>query len=341
VVRLDQILGQPRALGQLRRMLESGKLPHALLFVGPPGVGKRTTAIALAATLNCERPDARPGAGCGTCGPCHKIEAGVHPDVWTLAPGGVGNVLAIEAIRELGQRLPYPPHEGRARVVVIEEADRMTPQAANAFLKTLEEPPARTHFALLTTAPDRLLVTVQSRCQRMRFDPLPGAAIVDILRAAEVPPERAQAVARLAGGSATRATELAEGDTLERRAGRARGLLRAVQAPGFRALTEAAAELAQAKEDIGPALEILALWYRAAMVGDGGIPGSPPSLPSDDEPPKDEDEDQALAAEARLPAAVLARRAACVLEAQTALLGYANAQLALENMLLQIREARP
>src|SRR6266568_4407412 len=136
---LGDLQGQARAVELVGRMLASGKLPHALLFAGPPGVGKATCARALAMALACERP--RPDRdGCGTCSGCHKVAAGVHPDFLVLAPQGAGNVIAIGEVRDLTLRLGYAPHEAPARTVVLEDADRLTIEASNAFLKTLEEP---------------------------------------------------------------------------------------------------------------------------------------------------------------------------------------------------------
>jgi DNA polymerase-3 subunit delta' len=325
VINLSGVVGQARAVEHVRRMLASDKLPHALLFVGPPGVGKSTTALALAQALNCET---NPGLGCAECTACQKLATGVHPDFAVLKPAGAGNVLSIEAIRELAARLAFPPHEARARVAVIEDADRMTPGAANAFLKTLEEPPARTHFVLVTAAPDLLLVTILSRCQRVRFAPLDGAAVARILAASGIAEDRARAAARLAGGSITRAAELADGDRLERCRTRVRAMIAAVRTGGFKTAVDAASELAQAKEEIGPTLALLALWYRDAAAVAAGAP--PEVLAHGDAM-------DALRAE-QGDAGVLARRTAAVLEAQAALIGYSNPQLTLERMLLAMRE---
>lgn len=169
---LASIEGQPRAIEVLRAARAAGKLHHAYLFEGPEGAGKAATARALAMALECESPDpALRRDGCGACPACQKVEAGTHPDVvwFDMTPKGL-----TERVRELLTTLGFRPHEGRARVVIFDGAQALAPvperaEAANVLLKTLEEPPADTHFILVTAEPRRLPVTVRSRCQRIRF----------------------------------------------------------------------------------------------------------------------------------------------------------------------------
>ena len=168
----EALQSQERAVAQLRRSIDRGRTPHAYLFSGPPGAPLYDTAIALAMALSCQRA---PGDGCdgdpdAMCGACAKIAGGIHPDVVTLAREGAAQIVPIESVRnQVIARLGFPPHEGAIRVFLIEEATAIAPPAANALLKTLEEPPARTLFILCTTAPDQLLPTIRSRCQRVRF----------------------------------------------------------------------------------------------------------------------------------------------------------------------------
>ena len=162
------IQGQDRVVAQLRRAIERDRVPHAYLFAGPPGAPLVDTALALATALNCT--EAR-GVGCGECDACSKIAGGFHPDVVTLVREGAAQIVPIESVRnQVIARIGLPPHEGLVRVFIVEEATAMAPPAANALLKTLEEPPARTLFVLCTTAAEQLLPTIRSRCQRVRFN---------------------------------------------------------------------------------------------------------------------------------------------------------------------------
>jgi len=160
----QRLSGQPRVVAQLQRAIEKGRVPHALLFSGPPGAPMGDAATVLACALNCKH------GACGECDACAKILQGIHPDVVTLVREGAAMIVPIERVREqvIG-RIGLPPHEADVRVFVVEEATAMAPPAANALLKTLEEPPARTMFVLCTTAPEQLLPTIRSRCQRVRF----------------------------------------------------------------------------------------------------------------------------------------------------------------------------
>jgi DNA polymerase-3 subunit delta' len=178
------LAGQDRVVALLRRAIERSRVPHAYLFSGPSGAPMLDTALALACALNCMT--AR-GEGCGECEACSKIINGIHPDVVTLVREGAANIVPIENVRnQVIARIGLPPHEADVRVFVVEEATSMAPPAANALLKTLEEPPQRTLFVLCTTAPEQLLPTIRSRCQRVRFGGGPAVNNADPLRAERI-----------------------------------------------------------------------------------------------------------------------------------------------------------
>ncbi len=201
------LVGQDRVVALLRRAITRGRVPHALLFSGPPGAPLVDGALALACALNCK---VAPGEGCSDCEACAKILQGIHPDVVTLVREGAANIVPIERVREqVIARIALPPHEADTRVFIVEEATAMAPPAANALLKTLEEPPSRTLFVLCTTAPEQLLPTIRSRCQRVRFAAGNAVATDDTMRAEKI----AKLADELARGTSdpTLASRVAEG----------------------------------------------------------------------------------------------------------------------------------
>ena len=174
---LDSFIGNAKVVGILRRAVELDRLPHALLFAGPSGVGKRTLALLLARLLNCAQPKA--GLSCGACGSCRKIAAGTHPDVRVIEPDGA--FIKIEQLRQMIAEVAYQPFEGRYRVVILDGADQMRLEAANSLLKTLEEPPSRTILILVTPNPYLLLATIRSRTRLLQFSGIPEGRIEEFL----------------------------------------------------------------------------------------------------------------------------------------------------------------
>jgi DNA polymerase-3 subunit delta' len=162
--------GNRRLMALLARSVHRGMLPPSLIFSGPAGAGKRQAAVATAQAINCLSPrgEGESYDACGTCVACARIARGMHPDVVIVEPGDSGSI-KIEPIRDVIERAGYRPFEGRRRVVIINDADAMASSPQNALLKILEEPPPSSVFILVTARPDMLLPTVQSRCQRVRF----------------------------------------------------------------------------------------------------------------------------------------------------------------------------
>jgi DNA polymerase-3 subunit delta' len=213
------ITGHRPLLELLARATARDTLPPSLLFAGPEGVGKRLTALALAEALNCERPIASTDGrdACGECAACKRIARGVHADVLVVEPGDSGSI-KIEQVRDVIDRAGYRPFEGRRRVVIIDQADALGPNAQDAILKTLEEPPPASVFVLITDRPDMLLPTVRSRCQRLRFGPLSPAEVAAVLvRDHEMSPTEAHAAAAAAGGSIGRALDGSAEDAIDAR----------------------------------------------------------------------------------------------------------------------------
>lgn len=174
-----EFAGNARVVEVLRRAVRQNRLPHALIFAGPDGVGKRTLALMLARMLNCHAQEAeRP---CGRCGPCRKILAESHPDVRVVTIKSDRKYIDIEQARELTGEIAYQPFEARFRVVVLDPADQMQAPAANSLLKTLEEPASRTVLILVTARPYMLLVTVRSRARILQFGTIAPAQIEEYM----------------------------------------------------------------------------------------------------------------------------------------------------------------
>ena len=200
----------------LQQSLRDGRLPHALLFSGVQGVGKARLARQLAASLLCEQPQAT-GLACGKCRQCQLLAAGNHPDLRMLVPEQGKTQIGIDAVRELVAGNTLSVGEGAYRVFVIDPADSMGMAAANALLKTLEEPIEGTLIILLSAKADRLAVTIRSRCQCLRFSlPSEQDAMAWIEDKVRVLPGQAAQLLRLANGAPLRVPALVEKGELER-----------------------------------------------------------------------------------------------------------------------------
>jgi DNA polymerase-3 subunit delta' len=280
------IVGHRRLLDLVAAAATRASLPPSLIFAGPDGVGKRMAALALAQLVNCPTPVApssgtRAGArgatvevsshdACGVCPTCTRIARLVHADVLVVEPGDTG-VIKVDQVREVIERTAYRPFEGRRRVVIIDDADAMLPEAQNALLKTLEEPPSASMFVLVTARPDELLPTVRSRCQRLRFGRLSAHDIAAVLmQAHEYSSTDAYAAASAADGSIGLALEGGSDALVEAREAAADVLRHVAGTSDPRRRLDSARALAGAgdREDLRRRLRAL-----ASMVRDLGVIG--------------------------------------------------------------------
>jgi DNA polymerase-3 subunit delta' len=283
------VVGHQRLVSLLARSIRQDSLPPSLIFAGPAGVGKRLVALAAAQALNCpNRTEAEPGHGaaeprfidaCGVCPVCARIARGIHPDVLFVEPGENGSI-KIEQVREIVERVGYRPFEGRRRVVIIDEADSLVPQAQNALLKTLEEPPSCSVFILVTSRPDTLLPTVRSRCPVLRFRALDADEVARALVKQGRSQSEARAVAATADGSVGHALDASAGDLVEAR--EAAALVLAQAAAGADRL-EAARNLvsktsgkgSEDRERLATKLRAMSSLLRDVEVLSAGGPGEP------------------------------------------------------------------
>ncbi len=192
--------GHARALALVERAVQSEQPPHALLLVGPQGIGKTTLGLDLARGLLCLAADpfARP---CGECAACRKVDHANHPDLHIVAPQGAGQQIRVGQAQALSGELALLPLEGRFRIAIVQQAQRLNVDAQNALLKTLEEPPPEVVIVLAADDVAGLLPTVVSRCARLRLGPVAPGVIADVLDEAGLADRaQAEALARLAGG---------------------------------------------------------------------------------------------------------------------------------------------
>jgi DNA polymerase-3 subunit delta' len=323
VTSFDAIAGQEGALRVLRQALDREQLGPAYLFVGPSGVGKYLAALGLARAAICPE---QPGQGCGSCETCRRVDQGVHPDVRVFAPRSEGNRnIPVEYLRnEILPLTKFAPFEARAAFLIFPQADVsfpvLHPEAANALLKTLEEPRAGVHFILLSERPDRLLPTIRSRCQRVRFAPLKRDVLDAILNSHGIAAAQREQVLMLCGGRADRALQLCDGERASRILDFARRVDAALLAGDPAELLELGERIA-GDEDRALVLDSLAAHYRDRAIEALGL--AVPAAPG-----------------TRLSAIAAANRVARLQVLAVDLERNANPQLALEGLLFELRASR-
>jgi DNA polymerase-3 subunit delta' len=278
----DQLTGNSRVKEVLQRMLQSGRLPGGLLFSGEEGVGKKLFALEVARVLNCRNP--KGFESCGSCSACVRIgkinyPTTADPDAWNqilwtdhpdvgivVAPK---RVLRVEQMRQIESEASFRPFEGKARFFLVEDAEKLNDNSANALLKILEEPPPTSHLILITSRPAMLLPTIRSRCQVIRFSPLSPEEIEQYLtknRLAEKGTARLRA--RAASGSIARALSGDIDSFTEQRKAMLTVLNALAATPDQVQLLRAAEELneAQYKDEFEQRLDVLETLIRDAWM---------------------------------------------------------------------------
>ena len=264
-MKVQEFEGHGPEIEHLLRSARAGRLVHAYLFCGARGCGKKTLARLLAQALFCGAGEAeRP---CGHCPACKRFLSGNHPDARTVAPKG--RSIGVDDVRELIDYLSRRPYEGGWHVAIIERAEKMTPSAQNALLKTLENPPEDTVFFLLTETPGALLSTVRSRARLVRVSPLTREACAEALVRRGVEAKRAARLAGLAHGSVGRALELGSDAGFEVLLARSLTSLAALKDPA--SVAEAAAPFYEERERQEDLLEIFETIGRDRMALENGV----------------------------------------------------------------------
>jgi len=263
----DSIIDHDRQKNILRQALKHRRVAHAYLFDGPDGVGKRLMALALARALLCQE-----GTGCGDCSPCRKVDHNNHPDIHLLDADG--STIKIDQVRALQQELALRPLEGKYKICLIDGAEYFYPAAANALLKTLEEPQPNTLIILLTSRPESLLPTIRSRCQRLPFRRLPKQRLAEVLAdRLDLGDTEARVLAAISDGSFKKALGQNRDLYLVRRHELIRSLA-ALSSGSTIPLFKLADELAADKEQLPEILEIFQSFYRDLLLLKHGRPES-------------------------------------------------------------------
>lgn len=203
-MKLSEIKEQERAVRELKVFVKNAKIPHAMIFYGIPGIGKHSSALALASLLNCDNSDPQ----CSGCPSCKKIDAGNHPDLISLAPLPGKKAISIDQVRELILKMRFAPVNGRYKVAIIDQAEKLNKHSSNALLKTLEEPPPDIVIILVTSNIRTIQPTILSRCNLIKFSPLSDNFVKDHIADMEEGGDK-EIIARLAEGSIGKAVQIA------------------------------------------------------------------------------------------------------------------------------------
>ena len=341
---MPMLLGHDAVVQPLLRSLRAGRGAHAYLIAGPPHVGKGTLARLLATAVCC--PEAN--APCGVCSACRRIAADKHPDVELLAPGGLcdesdhdhakdnSRDIRICQVRRAEHLLSLAPFEGERRVIIIDPAEALNAQSADAFLKTLEEPTARSLIILVTSEPWALSETVRSRCRLVSLGAVPTAEVERLLRDERgVPAEQAALLARLSGGQIGRALAAIDDDKAliarRQQVERVEELALASRTDRFAYAEELAGRFSRNRAEVYAILAVWLDWWRDLLLTAAGAPRGVVNI----------DRREALAEAARLvePAAAL-RVLRAVRETRRDLEANVNPRLALDALMLRLPAGR-
>ena len=310
--------------------LRDGNIPHALLFTGIGGVGKRSTASLFSKACNCEAltsgvpSSALDGIPCCRCRPCLKIESGNHPDIIHIAPSR--NIIKISQIRDLCHTLSMKPYEAKMRVVMISEAQHMNLEAANALLKILEEPPEQTVIILTALNTVQLLPTIVSRCQEIRFGPISRNNLIRLLcdkQGAET--TVAGMIAAMANGSISKAVAMSDDRWIRHRD----WLIQELETLGsgsIRRVMAIAEKLSSRKDQLSDDLEVILTWLRDLWM----VRIDPEKIVNIDRT------DAIRSISGSIPPSALLSKITAVQNSQKALQTHTNLRLLLENLMLQL-----
>jgi len=255
-----EIKGQQRAIQILKAGFKTGRVSHAYLFYGPQGVGKGKSAQVLARLLNCANPtpEAEP---CDKCSSCLKALSGNHPDIFWIEPEG--KTLKIGQMRAIQEKASYKCYEGKFKVIMMDDVQLLTVEAANSLLKVLEEPPEDTVFILLAQDTASIPVTILSRCQPVPFSPLSEQTIAEILKEQGLEASFPLSLARGSVGKTLQLLKKLDGEQLVRNISHQ---LEGLAAASYNSLFAWAENMEKDREMLEVSLEIMTAYYRDRLV---------------------------------------------------------------------------
>lgn len=258
-----EITGHRENIRLLRNAIIQNQVAHAYLFLGPKGVGKKTTALAFARFLFCLHPVNNDA--CGHCHHCQQVKEGNHPDLHQIGPSG--SSIKIDQVREIQKKAALKPHQGQRAIFLLEQAETMTPEAANCLLKLLEEPNKEVIFILLSARPNVLLPTVVSRCQILSFRALSPVEITRGLKQTlNLGEEEIRLTLTLAGGSLGQALKIVQDKQLQDMRDETLRTACNLKKLTVSEICRKAEELAAKREMLATRLDMLLLWYRDILL---------------------------------------------------------------------------
>lgn len=259
----SEVLGQENIKEHFERAIRRGRIPHAYLIEGEEGMGKRMVARAAAMAIQCERRD---GSACGKCLSCRQMLTGKHPDVREVVHEKP-NILKIDEVREqLVQDIPIRPYANPYKIYIVPDADKMNPQAQNAILKTIEEPPSYGIIFLLVQNRMAMTETVRSRCVKMALRPLADEVIVEyLMQKCGATDYHAREAVAFAGGNLGKAMRIANGGDFPELKNRVTSIMKRLPKLDRVNLEEEAKIITQKKEEIPTFLDLCDLWFRDVL----------------------------------------------------------------------------
>ena len=260
----EEILGNEMVKDHFKRAIENHKISHAYILTGEAGMGRKSIANAFAMTLLCEKGGSEP---CMTCHSCKQVMSGNHPDLIYVKhekPGSIG----VDDVREqINDTIMIRPYSSYYKIYIVDEAEKMTVQAQNALLKTIEEPPSYAVIILITTNQEAFLPTILSRCVQMKLKPLKDFTIKSYLtQNLHIPEKDADICAAFARGNLGKAIHLASSDEFKELFQKVMVLVKNVGTMDISMLLDCIREMKEQNFDIGEVLDLMQLWYRDVLM---------------------------------------------------------------------------